>query len=67
MALPRFIEIDGRRYLWRDLVALRHAQATPAEQQPTLFSCAKINDRDRARVPQLPPLAGTAVVPSPAI
>jgi hypothetical protein len=25
MALPRFIEIDGRRYLWRDLVALRRA------------------------------------------
>jgi hypothetical protein len=23
MALPRFIEIDGRRYLWRDLVAGR--------------------------------------------
>jgi len=37
MALPRFIEIDGRRYLWRDLVALRRAQATPAEQQPALF------------------------------
>jgi len=38
MALPRFIEIDGRRYLWRDLVALRRAQATPAEQQPALFT-----------------------------
>jgi hypothetical protein len=38
MALPRFIEIDGRRYLWRDLVALRRAQATPAEPQPVLFS-----------------------------
>ena len=38
MALPRFIEIDGRRYLWRDLVALRRAQATPAEPQPTLFT-----------------------------
>ena len=42
MALPRYIEIDGRRYLWRDLVALRRAQATPtetpAEQQPTLFA-----------------------------
>ena len=37
MALPRFIEIDGRRYLWRDLLALRRAQATPAEQQPALF------------------------------
>jgi hypothetical protein len=38
MALPRFIEIDGRRYLWRDLVALRRAQAKPAEQQPALFA-----------------------------
>jgi hypothetical protein len=37
MALPRFIEIDGRRYRWRDLVALRRAQATPPEPQPTLF------------------------------
>jgi hypothetical protein len=38
MALPRFIEIDGRRHLWRDLVALRRAQAKPAEQQPALFT-----------------------------
>jgi hypothetical protein len=37
MARPRFIEIDGRRYLWRDLVALRRAQTTPAERQPALF------------------------------
>jgi hypothetical protein len=38
MALPRFIEIDGRRYLWRDLVALRRAQAPPVEQQWALFA-----------------------------
>jgi hypothetical protein len=38
MALPRFVDIDGRRYLWRDLVALRRAQATPAMQQPVLFA-----------------------------
>jgi hypothetical protein len=37
MTLPRFIEIDGRRYLWRELVALRRAQATPPALQPTLF------------------------------
>ncbi len=37
MTLPRFIEIDGRRYLWRELVALRRAQATPRPEQPTLF------------------------------
>jgi hypothetical protein len=39
MAAPRFIEIDGKRYLWRDLVALRRAQARkPAAAQPTLFA-----------------------------
>jgi hypothetical protein len=37
MPLPRFIDIDGKRYLWRDLVALRQAQATPRQEQPTLF------------------------------
>jgi hypothetical protein len=26
------------RYLWRDLVAPRRAQATPAAQQPALFT-----------------------------
>jgi hypothetical protein len=36
MTLPRFIEIHGRRYLWRDLAVLRRAQTTPAEQQPAL-------------------------------
>ena len=37
MPLPRFIEIDGKRYRWRDLVALRLAQATPPATQPALF------------------------------
>jgi hypothetical protein len=37
MPLPRFIDIDGHRYLWRDLVALRRAQATPRAEQPALF------------------------------
>jgi hypothetical protein len=37
MPLPRFIDIDGRRYLWRDLVTLRQAQALPRGEQPTLF------------------------------
>jgi len=36
MPLPRFIEIDGRRYLWRDPVAIRRTQAKPPAQQPTL-------------------------------
>jgi hypothetical protein len=37
VSLPRFVEIDGRRYLWRDLVALRLAQAQPRAEQPALF------------------------------
>jgi hypothetical protein len=37
MPLPRFVDIDGRRYVWRDLVALRQAQAQPRAEQPTLF------------------------------
>ncbi len=37
MSLPRFIDIDGRRYPWRDPVALRQAQAQPRAEQPTLF------------------------------
>jgi hypothetical protein len=37
MPLPRTIDINGHRYLWRDLVALRRTQATPRTEQPTLF------------------------------
>jgi hypothetical protein len=37
---PRFIEIDGRRYLWRDLLELRREQraAARATEQPPLFA-----------------------------
>ena len=36
---PRFIEIDGKRYLWRDLVKLRREQREAARrvEQPPLF------------------------------
>jgi hypothetical protein len=37
MPLPRFVDIDGRRHLWRDLLALRRAQAAPRTEQPVLF------------------------------
>jgi hypothetical protein len=37
MSLPRTIYIDGRRYLWRDLVALRRELAQPRAEQPALF------------------------------
>jgi hypothetical protein len=36
---PRFIDIDGRRYLWSHLLDLRRAQLAKSReaQQPTLF------------------------------
>jgi hypothetical protein len=36
---PRFIDIDGKRYLWRDLLKLRPEQRQAARQaeQPALF------------------------------
>jgi hypothetical protein len=39
MPSPRFIEIDGKRYLWRDVLALRRAQLADRriERQPPLF------------------------------
>ena len=39
MSRPKFIEIDGKRYLWRDLLELRREQmkAEVRAQQPTLF------------------------------
>jgi hypothetical protein len=30
--IPRMIEIDGKRYLWRDIVELRRAQLAAARQ-----------------------------------
>jgi hypothetical protein len=36
MAPPRFIEVDGRRYLWRNLVALRYTE-------PSLFTVLERN------------------------
>jgi hypothetical protein len=39
MAQSKFIDIDGRRYLWRDLLRLRHEQqqARTKAEQPALF------------------------------
>jgi hypothetical protein len=39
MSQPKFIEIDGRRYLWRDLVQLRREQlkAFVRAEPPALF------------------------------
>jgi hypothetical protein len=30
MTLPKFIDIDGKRFLWRDIVALRQEQCRAA-------------------------------------
>jgi hypothetical protein len=39
MTGPRFIEIDGKRHLWRDIVKLRQEQrrAAAKAQHPALF------------------------------
>jgi hypothetical protein len=56
----RFITIDGKRYLWRDLLALYRAQAKPITPQPTLFAMhddrrprSERNDAGRYREPGL--------------
>jgi hypothetical protein len=36
-AVSRYIIIDGKRYSWRDILALRREQRQPALPQPTLF------------------------------
>ena len=59
---PRFIDIDGKRYLWADLLQLRRDQlaAWHSERQPTLFElrldarpAAERNATDRYREPSL--------------
>jgi hypothetical protein len=39
MSQPKFIDLDGRRYLWRDIVQLRREQraASARAEQPALF------------------------------
>ncbi len=50
--MSRYLIIDGKRYAWREIVALRREQAKRERQpQPTLFEL-----RDDAR----PPSARTA-------
>ena len=35
--MSRYLIIDGKRYAWRDILALYRAQRQPALPQPTLF------------------------------
>ena len=39
MSGPKFIDIEGRRYLWRDILELRQQQrrAAAKAEQPVLF------------------------------
>jgi hypothetical protein len=54
MPAPRFIEIDGKRYLWRDILELRQQQREAAQRstQPPLFElrtdCRPPSDRSAA-------------------
>ena len=42
MSFPKFIDIDGKRFLWRDIVKLRREQCRAAAEaqpvQPQLFA-----------------------------
>jgi hypothetical protein len=62
MSGPRFIDIDGKRYLWRDVLQLRREQkqAYARAQQPPLFElrvdhrpAAERSAADRYREPSL--------------
>jgi hypothetical protein len=54
MTNPRFITIDGKRVLWRDLLTRRREQLAAAEkcEQPALFElkqdCRPIAERSAA-------------------
>jgi hypothetical protein len=61
---PRTIEIDGKRYVWRDIVTLRRAQlaAVRQAQQPALFKLT--DDRRPASAHGRRPLPRANVVRS---
>jgi hypothetical protein len=54
MALPKFIDIDGSRFVWRELVRLRREQVAAAAkiEQPALFElkadCRPASERTAA-------------------
>ena len=57
--MPRCIIIDGKRYAWRDILALRREQRQPALPQPTLFEM-----QDDARPPSQRSAAGRYAEPT---
>ena len=61
MSAPRFIDIDGKRYLWRDLVQMRREllKALVRAEQPLLFPL-----KDDCRPPAERTAAGRYIEPS---
>jgi hypothetical protein len=59
-AAMRFVEIDGKRYAWRDIIALRREQVRRERQpQPTLFEL-----KEDARPPSARTAAGRYAEPT---
>ena len=65
MIAPKFIDIDGKRHLWRDIVKLRQEQlraaAEAAPVQPPLFRIARRLSPDH-RTQRRRPLSRTIAV-----
>ena len=65
MTAPKFIEIDGKRHLWRDIVKLRQEQlraaAEAAPVQPPLFELHE-DFRPISRTQRRHPLSRTFAV-----
>jgi hypothetical protein len=55
----RFIEIDGKRYAWKDILQKRREQRQAALPQPTLFEL-----KDDARPPSERSAAGRYAEPT---
>jgi hypothetical protein len=55
----RFIEIDGKRYVWRDILQKRREQRHSAPLQPTLFEL-----KEDARPPSERSAAGRYLEPT---
>jgi hypothetical protein len=57
--MSRYVIIDGKRYLWRDILILRRQQRQPATPQPTLFEL-----KEDARPPTERTAAGRYLEPT---
>jgi hypothetical protein len=55
----RFIEIDGKRYAWKDILQKRREQQHPTPPQPTLFEL-----KEDARPPSERSAAGRYLEPT---